>query len=210
MLEQFNLNAPKWQQHLCLIKESSSLESMVWASWVLALALAKQLVEQELTRRAQLPTAWTRCSHCGTRLRSKGMRSRQIQTLVGMVHWQRRVGRCPKGCKGTQVIPLDIALGVKTHQQTSLELIRLTCLLAVFVPFETVTVIAQRFTGIQLTAQTIWSWVQFWGKQAMDQLQEEMAQLADGQEPNPEHLKSNLAEMPLVIGADGVMVPMRP
>ena len=210
MLEQFNLNAPKWQQHLCLIKESSSLESMVWASWVLALALAKQLVEQELTRRAQLRTAWTRCSHCGTRLRSKGMRSRQIQTLVGMVHWQRRVGRCPKGCKGTQVIPLDIALGVKTHQQTSLELIRLTCLLAVFVPFETVTVIAQRFTGIQLTAQTIWSWVQFWGKQAMDQLQEEMAQLANGQEPNPEDLKSNLAEMPLVIGADGVMVPMRP
>ncbi|MDJ0679091.1 MAG: hypothetical protein QNJ18_04425 [Xenococcaceae cyanobacterium MO_167.B52] len=41
-LEQFDLNGQKWQQHLCSIKESPSLESMVWASWVLALALAKQ------------------------------------------------------------------------------------------------------------------------------------------------------------------------
>jgi hypothetical protein len=72
------------------------------------------------------------------------------------------------------------------------------------------TVIAQRFTGIKLNAQTIWSWVQLWGKQAMNQLQEEMAQLADGQEPNPEPLEETLRQMPLVIGADGVMVPMRP
>jgi hypothetical protein len=105
---------------------------------------------------------------------------------------------------------LDIALGIKSYQQTSLELVRLGCLLAIFVPFETVTVIAQRFTGIKLNAQTIWSWVQLWGKQAMNQLQEEMAQLADGQEPNPEPLEETLRQMPLVIGADGVMVPMRP
>jgi hypothetical protein len=105
---------------------------------------------------------------------------------------------------------LDIALGIKSYQQTSLELIRLACLLAVFVPFETVTVIVQRFTRIQLSAQTIWSWVQLLGKRAMEQLQQEMAQLAVGQEPNPELLSETLAQMPLVIGADGVMVPMRP
>ena len=61
------------------------------------------------------------------------MRSRQLQTLVGVVHWQRRVGRCPNGCKGTQVALLDDALGLSPHQQTSLELVHLGCLLAVFV-----------------------------------------------------------------------------
>jgi hypothetical protein len=105
---------------------------------------------------------------------------------------------------------LDIALGINSYQQTSLELVRLGCLLAVFVPFETVTVIARRFTGIQLNAQTIWNWVQLQGKRAMDQLQKEMAQLANGQVPTPEALESTLTQMPLVIGADGVMVPMRP
>ncbi len=208
LLEQFDQNDNWWQQHLSSIRESSSLESMVWASWLLALALAKQIIERELTRRAQLPTPWTKCTKCGTRLDSKGMRPRQIQTLVGIVHWQRRVGRCPKGCKGSQRVPLDIALGVKEHQQTSLELIRLACLLAVFVPFETVTVIAQRFTGIQLSAQTIWSWVQLLGKKAMNQLQEEMAPLALGKVPSPEPLSETGAQMPLVIGADGVMIPM--
>ena len=204
LLKQFDQDDYWWQQHLSEIRESSSLESMVWASWLLALALARQLIEQELDRRAQLPTSWTRCAECGTRLHSKGMRPRQIQTLVGVVHWQRRVGRCPKGCQGSQVVPLDITLGVKAHQQTSLELIRLGCLLAVFVPFETVTVIARRFTGIQLNGQTIWSWVQVLGKQAMNQLQEEMAQLASGQVPTPEPISETLTEMPLVIGADGV------
>jgi hypothetical protein len=105
---------------------------------------------------------------------------------------------------------LDIALGIKSYQQTSLELVSKGCLLAIFVPFETVKVIVQRFTGIQLNAQTIWSWVQLWGKQAMNQLQEEMAQLALGQEPTPEAISSKLTQMPLVIGADGVMIPMRP
>ncbi len=44
----------------------------------------------------------------------------------------------------------------------------------------------------------------------MNQLQEEMAQLASGQVPTPEPISETLTEMPLVIGADGVMVPMRP
>ncbi len=218
LFEKLNLNDPSWQKYFSQITESSSLESIVWASWLLGLANclqqrfapAKQLIEQELSRRAQLPTSWTNCPHCGTRLHSKGMRDRQIQTLVGIVHWQRRVGRCPNGCKGSQVIPLDIALEIRSYQQTSLELVRLGCLLAIFVPFETVTVIIERFIGIKLNAQTIWSWVQFWGFQGMSHLQEEMAKLASGKEPTREIISSTLTEMPLVIGADGVMVPMRP
>jgi hypothetical protein len=59
LLEKFEQNDHLWQQHLSEIRKSSSLESMVWASWLMALALAKQLIEQELARRAQLPTSWT-------------------------------------------------------------------------------------------------------------------------------------------------------
>ena len=44
----------------------------------------------------------------------------------------------------------------------------------------------------------------------MGHLQQEMEQLADGVEPAPEPLEPNLAHMPLVLGADGVMVPLRP
>ena len=138
------------------------------------------------------------------------MRSRQLQTLVGVVHWQRRVGRCPQGCKVPQVAPLDKALGVSAYQQTSLELIQLGCLLAVFVPFQTVTVLLQRLTGVLLNQQTIWNWVQSVGSQAMRQLQQEMAQLTAGVEPPAETLSPTIAQMPLLLGADGVMVPMRP
>jgi hypothetical protein len=68
------------------------------------------------------------------------------------------------------VVPLDIALGVNAYQQTSLELVQLGCLLAIFVPFETVTVLLRRLIGVQLNPQTIWSWVQSVGKLAMEQL----------------------------------------
>lgn len=59
-----------------------------------------------------------------------GMRPRQIQTLVGVVYWKRRVGRCPQDCQGTQVAPLDAALGISAYQQTSLELMQMGCALS--------------------------------------------------------------------------------
>lgn len=57
---------------------------------------------------------------------------------------------------------------------------QLGCLLAVFVPFHTVTVLLQRLTGVQLNQQTIWSWVQSVGTQAMALLQQEMEQQERG------------------------------
>lgn len=125
---------------------------------------------------------------------------------IGSAEW----GVVKHGCFGSQLAPLDVALGVKPHQQTSLELVQLGCLLAVFVPFQTVTVLLQRLTGVQLNQQTIWSWVQSVGAVAMRQLQQELVQLSAGVEPSPETLSPKIASMPLVIGADGVMVPMRP
>ncbi len=141
---------------------------------------------------------------------SIGQRPRQIQTRVGVVSWKRRVGRCPQGCHCSQVAPLNEALGVSAYQQASLELVHLGCLLAVFVPFHTVTILLERLNGVQLSQQTIWNWVQSVGKLAMEQLQQEIEELATGVEPIPEALSDHLAQMPLVLGADGVMVPMRP
>jgi len=99
---------------------------------------------------------------------------------------------------------------LKSYQQTSQEVVQLGCLLAVFVPFETATVLLQRLTGIQLSATSIWNWVQSAGQKAMEQLEQELELLASGIEPAPETLSPQLKQMPLIIGADGVMVPIRP
>lgn len=137
------------------------------------------------------------------------MLPRQIQTLVGLVQFHRRVGRCRNGCKGVLIAPLDQELGLKSYQQTSQEVVQLGCLLAVFVPFETATVLLERLTGIQLSATSIWNWVQSAGQKAMEQLEQELELLASGIEPAPETLSPQLKQMPLIIGADGVMVPVR-
>jgi hypothetical protein len=87
-----------------------------------------------LTERAQRPTQWPDCPECGKRLHSKGFVSRQITSVIGIIHWKRRAGRCPNGCAIGQVAPLDKALGLLPRQRTSSELQKLGCLLAVFVP----------------------------------------------------------------------------
>ncbi len=183
---------------------------MVWAAWVCGLAIANLLLSQELVRRASAPTHWSNCPKCHSRLRSKGMSPRQIQTLVGLVHFERRVGRCRNGCKGVQIVPLDQELGLNPYQQTSQEVVQLGCLLAVFVPFETATVLLQRLTGVRLSATTIWNWVQSAGQKAIALLQQDLELLASGIEPTEEKLSPKMKQMPLIIGADGVMVPIRP
>jgi hypothetical protein len=72
---------------------------MVLAAGQLACRLAVLLVQEVLTQHAQQPTAWPTCPRCGARLRSKGFLPRQLTTLLGILRWKRRVGRCPRGCK---------------------------------------------------------------------------------------------------------------
>ncbi|CAA9570317.1 hypothetical protein AVDCRST_MAG81-1659 [uncultured Synechococcales cyanobacterium] len=56
---------------------------------------------------------------------------------------------------GSQQTPLDSALGINTYQQTSIELMRLSCLLAVFLPFELAAVMLRQLTGIAVGDDTI-------------------------------------------------------
>src|SRR5262249_33910162 len=122
----------------------------------------------------------------------------------------RRVGRCPQGCAIPQVSPLDEGVGVQPYQQTSGELQCLGCAFAVFVPFATAARLLGWYCGSVVSPRAVWCWVQAAGHQAMAHLQEDLAAVARGYEPSPEPLTAEHAGLPLALGADGVMVPLRP
>ena len=201
---------PCVQQLLRTIEEAHTLTQLILAVWPLARVLALHIVEDVLAERAQRPTAWPPCPECGRPLRSKGFATRQVTSLFGPIRWRRRVGRCPHGCDIPQVAPLDEALGVQPHQRTSGELQGLGCALAVFVPFATAARLLGWYCGSAVSPRAVWCWVQAAGHQAMAHLQEELDADARGHGPTPEPLTAEQAALPLVLGADGVMVPFRP
>ncbi len=208
--QSIELDTPEFQQFYEKLQTSVTLASIVLTAWQIGLWLAKALVEQQLNERATRPQPWGNCAKCGRRLESKGFVSRRMLTLVGWVEWKRRVGRCPNRCTGSQTVPFDGVLGIAPYQQTSLELIRLGCLLAVFLPFELAVQLLAQLCGIRLSDDTLWQWVQQFGRQALIQLDTELAHLATGIKPLPEPLDPQLTDLALVIGADGVSVPFRP
>jgi hypothetical protein len=192
------------------VEDAPSLTALVLATWQVARVLAVHLIEAVLAERARQPTAWPPCPACGASLRSKGFAPRQMTSLFGPIQWQRRVGRCPRGCAIPQVAPLDEALGVQPYQRTSEELQSLGCALAVFVPFATAARLLGWYCGSVVSPRAVWCWVQAAGRQAMADLQEELDTVAQGHTPPPEPLAAALAALPLALGADGVMVPFRP
>lgn len=201
---------PSLQPLLNAVAEAPTLAMMILAAWRLARALAVRIVEEGLAERAQRPTQWPCCPECGTRLQSKGFIPRQVESLLGRIQWRRRVGRCPHGCKRGQVSPLDEALGLEPYQRTSGELKLAACALAVFVPFEIATALLRLLSGVQPSPRAVWLWVQEAGQWAIDRLQRELEKLASGQLPDEEPMDKKMAAQPLLVGADGVMVPFRP
>jgi len=201
---------PSFQELIVAIETASTLMLLIMSAWHLARALAVRLVEEVLTERSQSPTQWPDCPKCRRRLHSKGFVPRQINSLIGVIHWKRRVGRCPYGCEIGQIAPLDDALGLHPYQRTSIELQRLGCLLAIFVPFETVAALLKSLTTVQVSCVSIWHWVRSAGQKAMDKLNRELADLASGQLPQIETLQEAISLLPLLMGSDGVMVPFRP
>src|SRR5437763_29816 len=112
---------PRFQEPLARVREAVSLVLMVLAVWEVVRRLAVRLMEESLAVRAQQPELWPVCGRCRRWLRSKGFQPRTLHTLFGVIGWRRRVGRCPNGCKGSQVAPLDQALGLVPHQRTAAE-----------------------------------------------------------------------------------------
>lgn len=201
---------PALQPQLEAVQGAHTFEPMLCAAWKLGLSVAVLIVQEVVTARALAPTPPTLCPKCGKALQSKGFLKRQLRTMIGEVCWRRRGLRCPAGCPIGQIAPLDAALGLTPHQETSVGVQHLACLLAIFVPFETAARLLEQLTWVKVSPSAIWGWVQGVGQRAMERLQRELAQLAAGQTPPPETMAAATAAQPLLIGADGVMVPFRP
>ncbi len=106
-------------------------------------------------------------------------------------------------------MPLDVALGIAPHQNSSDELVRLGCLFSLFVPYELAAWLLGQFGGLSVSASSLWNWVERQGTIASAQLATQLAQQQSGEPVSPEALTAALAALPLAIAADGVMVPMR-
>jgi hypothetical protein len=201
---------PTVQCLLRAVEHAQSLTALILAAWQVARVLTVHLVEAVLAERARRPLSWPPCPACGAALRSKGFAARQVTSLFGPIQWRRRVGHCPRACVIPQVAPLDEALGLQPHQRTSGELQSLGCALAVFMPFATAARLLGWYSGSTVSPRAVWCWVQAAGQRAMAQLHEHLQALAQGHLPPEEPLAAELATAPLLIGADGVMVPFRP
>src|SRR5262249_10940354 len=86
----------------------------------------------------------------------------------------------------------------------------LGCALAVFVPFATAATLLGWISGVAVSPRAVWDWVQAAGQRAMIQLHAQLQAVEQGSLPPEESLVGALAADPLLIGADGVMVPFRP
>ena len=202
-------NPSFWQGQMMAIEQAVTLADLLKAAWQLACSLTIWLVESRLNERGRCSSPWRECPQCGKRLESKGLKERQRRTSFGVIRWKRHVGRCPKKCRIGQIAPLDQELGLIPNQRMDESIKRKTCLLAVFVPFETASVLFTQLSGVTVSATVIWQWVQQVGKQLAAQLDTELEALAAGQWPSEEPLPPELVECPLIIGGDGVMVPFR-
>ncbi|MGK5093296.1 hypothetical protein WDW89_14950 [Deltaproteobacteria bacterium TL4] len=132
----------------------------MYNAFQLALGIARQLVESELRHRSEEQTKWPDCPKCGRRVESKGFRDRELLTLIGLICWKKRVGRCSQRCVIGQVVPFDEALGITPYQKTMTHLKELACFLAVFIPYGISARIFEKLLGLPVGVATIWQWVQ--------------------------------------------------
>lgn len=198
------------QEMISEVEKATSLARMIWTAWRLVRALGVGVVEEVLAERGQRPTKWPNCPVCNQRLESKGWVKRQIVSMLGVIRFRRRVGRCRKGCAIGQVAPLDEELGLSPNQRTSIELKQIASEWAIFVPFETVGRLLSKLLEIKMSAGGVWHWVQGAGQRAMESVNGELDEMARGQGCEEESLDEATLELPLLIGADGVMVAFRP
>lgn len=210
LIETIRETKPECQTIIDEMSNADTLHSIIKFAWQLACILAVCLVEEILCSRSQAPTEWGHCKQCGRKLQSKGFAPRQFKCMIGVINWQRRLGRCPNRCKIGQVAPLDEALGLESNQRSDDGLRRIACLTAIFVPFETASMLLKELSQVEVSSQTIWKWVQDAGKKMRVHLETELDALLAGREPAVEAMSASIAAETLVIGSDGVMVPFRP
>ena len=96
------------------------------------------------------------------------------------------------------------------HQKTGNGLKRLGVLLSVMLPYEMASYLLGQWCGIQVSDATLWNWVQQMGRQAIDQMDEQLKSYENGGTVQVDELDAHLQSLCLAISADGVMAPFRP
>lgn len=210
LIDTIRETGPEWQTRIDELENAVTISLLIVLAWQLARDLAVSLVEETLAKRGRVKTEWDYCPKCGKRIRSKGFKPRRIKSIIGEIKWERRLGRCPNKCALGQVAPLDKELGLRTNQKSDGGLQRVACLLAIFVPYESAAMLLKQLTGIEVSSQAIWGWVQSVGQRMMKTLEAELEALAVGQLPEAEAMSAEIAAQTLLMGADGVMVAFRP
>lgn len=205
-IELFVTSETEWTKQITRVQEAESLCGLVRATLMLLQYLGKCLLEGELRRRDEKCKPTHPCPHCGSRLESKGLVPRRVTTLLGKIKINRRVYRCPKGCKGTHIALLDRELGLEAHQQTSWEVKYLGTLLCLFVPYALSSQLLNQLTGLKIHESSLWRWVQEMGKKASQVWQKRL----ETAEVPIESMSPEIAQLVMVMAADGVMVPFRP
>ncbi len=210
LLEIVSEAKPEWQEAIEEMRRTKQLSTVLILAYQIAQLIAREVVEQWLCQNANGTTEWPLCPKCGKKLQSKGRKERQLQTMIGVIRWKRAIGRCPQKCAIGQIAPMDGEIGIEPHQKTERRLQKVAILLAIFVPFESAAMLLKQLVGVQLSATSIWNWVQSKGTQSMQQLEVELSALAQGNLPEPEDLDDAMHNLMMLIGADGVMVAFRP
>ena len=187
------------------------LNEYVFAALKLGIAISLLILEQVLNESGKAYDDYDYfCPKCDAKLESKGLISRVMETLIGTLRWKRRAFRCPNSCEIGQIAPFDEKLGIKPYQKHSIEIVKMACMLAVFVPYEIASKILNELTGVTICGNTIWNWVQDKGKEVFDKVQNEINLLETGNSPVTENLDKSILNLPMIIGGDGVFVPFRP
>jgi len=201
---------PEWQTEIEKMMDAPELAQILVFAYQLARLIARDLVQELLAMRATSQTSWGNCPKCGHKLESKGYKPRQMETMFGCITWKRPVGRCPQRCAIGQQAPLDVALGIGAYQKTEKRLQQIGILLAIFVPFESASILMNQLLGIKVSSTSIWNWVQSKGRLCMDQLEAELKALNEGELPEADMWDREVHDLTMLVGADGVMVPFRP
>ena len=77
-------------------------------------------------------------------------------------------------------------------------------------PYGQAREVLQQWSGLSVSAASLWNWVQQVGQRAQAALSDALTGQACGETVIPEAIDEALAGLPLAIGGDGVMVAFRP
>lgn len=202
-LEEIAQSYPQIRDLIVKVNLAITLKAVILAALKLSLAIAVIIVGEILTQRGQSKGEPEVCPKCNKPLESKGLLSRTVKSIIGMISWRRRVLRCPNGCKIGQIAPLDIELGLQSNQRVSEDLKQKACVLAIFVPFGIAVSLLEILTCVKVSPGAIWNWVQSKGKEAMKRLESALKSLEEGHSPEAEEIEAEIALLPLLIGGDG-------